>query len=342
MKFQTLETFNRHLKESASRQLDSVFLFVLPCEYERQKEMKKICSLLQQKDPLMRMVSLSGLESTIDQIRMELNSLSLWSETTAIFCDNFDKVRHNHQLSSLCLDLYPSRYLILGSSAFKAVSEFYQKGKKAIVVLDLSDEKPWEKQRRIQAWIKEECQRQSKNLHPQAFAYFLETIELDLSLLTQELHKLFCYVGSKTHIELADVKAICCRSSQLTQWQLAEKMIWEKPIIFSKENLEQSFLFSFISQLRYQLQIGYQLADLIQKQIHLQDLSQYFPQLRPTQLQKYLQAIPKKSISFFKEGLKFLYDIELKLKSTSLEVGFLIDLFQAKLYENSNSSSKPS
>lgn len=328
MKFPSILAFEKHLKEATPEQF---FLIVSPAEYERQKVFDKIGAVLKPS----RKVWLSGLEATLTQVRDELLSPSLWGGVTVVIFDNVDKVKN---LVELFAHLPPETHLIIGSGSFKPVSELYQKGKKEIVALDLSDEKPWDKERRLQEWLITRVKEQKKALSHESAVFLVQTLGADLAVLDQELGKLLCYVGEKEKIELTDVKAICGTRDLTTGWQLSEKLVWDRPISLKGKASDLGFILPLIGQLRYQFQLGYEIAELLEKKTPMTDMKHHFPTVR--QLDKYIGIAKVRKPLFFSRGLQALYELEFSSKSSGVDTDILFDLFQGKVYEKALSSSK--
>jgi DNA polymerase-3 subunit delta len=171
---------------------------------------------------------------------------------------------------------------------------------------------------------------EQKTLNSDVAHYLMQHLGPDLATLDQELSKLICYVGDKPRIELEDAKAICGTRDLFTGWQLAEKIIWERVTSLGEKTSDLGFVFPFIGQLRYQLQLGYRLAELLEKKAA--DIKHHFPSMRPQQLEKYASLAKTRGSRFFKRGLQALYDLEFASKSSPLDIDVLFDLFQAKLY----------
>jgi len=339
VKFSSIAAFDKHLNEAYPDHLASIFLLVAPDDYERRKNIDKISALVQKKDPTVRIVRLSGLESPLEQVKGELLTPSLWGGLTLVIYEAVDKVKHNALLGDFFAHFPPGVHLVLGASGFKAVSELYQKGKKDVVVLDLSDEKPWEKERRLQDWLIEQTRLRQKTLNSDVVQYLMEHLGPDLATLDQELSKLLCYVGEKPRIELDDAKAICGTRDLVTGWQLAEKIVWDRPTGIGEKLSDMGFLFPFLGQLRYHLQLGFRLAELIEQKATSSDIKHHFPSLRPQQLEKFSQQAKVRKPFFFRRGLNQLYRLEFASKSSPLDIGVLFDVFQAKLYEKTSASS---
>jgi len=337
VKFPSVAVFDKHLKEAFPDHLASIFLIVTPDEYERRKNIDKITALLQKKDAHLRLVRLSGLEDPLERVKEEILTPclfgGLFGGLTLVIYEAVDKVKNNADLGDLFAHFPPGVHLVLGATGYKAVSELYQKGKKEIIALDMGDEKPWEKERRLQEWLVQEVRRQQKSLNSDVVQYLMQHLGPDLATLDQELSKLICYVGDKPRIELEDAKAICGTRDLFTGWQLAEKIVWEKAAPLGDKVADMGFLFPLIGQLRYHLQLGYRLAELLEAKATLGDIKHHFPSLRPQQIEKFSAQARSRKPRFFHRGLEMLYHLEFASKSSSLDIAVLFDLFQAKLYE---------
>ncbi len=306
-------------------------MFVFPCDYERRKNLDKITKLLQTKDPNLRLVRLSGLDDSLERLREEILTPSLWGGLTLVIYEAADKVKNISSLGDLFAHFPPKVHLLLGASSFKPLSELYHKGKKEVVALDLSEEKPWEKEKRLQEWIIEEACQQKKTINSDVVHYLLQHLGPDSATLDQELSKLICYVGDRPRIELSDAQAICGTRDLFTGWQLSEKIIWDRPTALGDKLSDLGFLFPFIGQLRYHLQLGCRLAELLEHQTA--DLKRHFPSLRPAQLDKFIPIAKTRKSRFFQRGLNALYDLEFASKSSPIDIAVLFDFFQAHLYK---------
>lgn len=288
----------------------------------------KLLSVLKQKHADSHASHFDATVVPIEAVLEELNTQSLFGGSNLVVLDRIDKTKDHEKLIRYIEHPNPHACLILGASSLKPVSDLYQKGKKEVIVLDLSDEKPWDRRRRLAEWLIAEAKQAQKSLPSEAAAYLLDHIGLDMPGLHQELAKLICYVGDRGAITLNDTKAIASSLSQSTGWQLAEGVIWGRDTVGADKTADLSFLLMFIGQLRYQLQTGYQVAELLDKP---HEIARAFPQLRPQVLEKYISGARQRTAAYFRKGLKALFDLELAAKSSQIDTVLLFDRFIAKL-----------
>jgi DNA polymerase-3 subunit delta len=327
MRFSSPTSFDKHLRGAFPDHIAAIFMIAVPCHYERKKYLDKLKDLFLKKDRHLRLVRFGDSDISLQQLGEEILTPSLFGGLTLIIVEEADAVKNLSQLPLVP----PGTHLLLGSSHFKPLSEFYHRGKKEIVVLDLSEEKPWDKERRLQEWLIAEAAYQRKSISSDVVHELLQRLGPDIATLDQELAKLICYIGEKPLIEIKDVEAICGQRDLFTGWQLSEKIVWDRPLSLGSKLSDLGFLFPFFGQLRYQLQLGLRLAEHLEK--GTTDLKRYFPNLRPAQFDKFLPLAKARKTLFFHKGLKLLYDLEFAAKSSSLDIALLCDRFQAKLYE---------
>lgn len=341
MKYQNWVSFEKHLNEAAPHHLSLVYLAVTSCSYERKKIFHEIVKAIQKKDKETSIESYDTAETSIDTVIDQLNSLPLFSGFRVVTLDGIDKLKKEGLESLATYSQRPSPFcfLILGASTAKNLTALYQKGKKEVIALDLSDEKPWDRKSRLERHLFLVAQKEGKSLNPDAAAYLLDHIGLNLANLEQEMLKLLCFVGERQKIGLDDVRKICPTEKSSNSWQLAESVIWETSLVKTEPLIDLSWLLAFIGQLRYQLQTGCQIASYLEQKMTPDEIGRLFPQMRGGLLDKRIASIKKLKTSYFRSSLHLLFDIELTAKNSSLSPALLLDLFLAKLHHLKNTPS---
>jgi DNA polymerase-3 subunit delta len=320
------------LKEAFPEHLSPIYLIVTPCSFERRQIAQKIFSLIAKKQ--LSYLHVFDVQTTpVDQILGNLNTLSLFEEKEVVFFDGIEGLKPLTSLIHYVSHPHHTSFLILGASSIKPLADLYHKGKKEMVVLDLSEEKPWEKERRLHEWLVQEAKAQGKHLPSQVAVFLIEKVGSDMASLNQELEKLLCFAGDRPQISLSDAEAITFSLPHVNSWQLAEKVIWNKDTRFVHDKLgDLSFFLLFIGQLRYHLQVGYKIAAFLAKQVPRSEIAHALSQLRPQVLDKYLSIVQEKKTAYFHQGLLALYEMELAAKSSSLNTLCLFDHFLGRLY----------
>jgi DNA polymerase-3 subunit delta len=328
LKYQNVNSFDKHIKEAFPDHLSSIYLVASSCNFERKELIKKITSNLMKKHGTQQVALYDATDTAEKVVLNELNTHTLFGGGCIVVYDKIDRLKDFQQLIRYVI--HPNRdcSLILGVTNMKVVSPLYQQGKKEIVVLDLTEEKSWDRRRRLNEWLFEIAKQHNKTLQTDAALFLIDHIGSDMATLYHEVHKLLCYVGDRPSISLCDVKTICCIKNLQTIWQQADGVIWEGATIEAYQKNDLSFLLPFIGQLRHQLQMGYQLAENV---FQSKEVSRLFPLLKPQTFDRYLAIARQKKRGYFHKGLVALFDLEVHLKSSGLDISLLFDRFISKL-----------
>ncbi|MFS8563499.1 MAG: hypothetical protein LVR00_03910 [Rhabdochlamydiaceae bacterium] len=245
MKYYNLASFDKHLREAFPDHPSPTYLIVTSCPFERRQIAQKIFSLIAKKEEAF-FQTFDSQATTIDTILTDLNTSSLFGGKGVIFFDGLESVKPLTTLTEYVSQPSPFSFLILGSSSSKSLTDLYQKGKKEMVVLDLSEEKPWDKERRIHEWLVQEAKAEGKHLPSEVAVALIDKVGPVMPALHQEIEKLLCFIGDREVISLADVQALCHCLPEANGWQLAEKVIWNKDARFVHDKIGDLSFFSFL------------------------------------------------------------------------------------------------
>lgn len=284
MKFQNTAAFDKHLKEAFAEHFSPAYMIMSGEEGIRKKLINRLVSIFQKKDPNAQRIDVS-LSTVFDS----LNTRPLIGSFSIVVLDDIHLLKkgETQRLESYLKNPASYAYLILGSSSSKGLFDLCKK----VVVLDLTEEKPWERQARLKEWLLAVASKEKKRLTPELIEFLLAHKGGDISLLEQELNKLITYCLDKEVIELKDAERVCSNSLQITSWKQAENLIKEGKFKGESPVTDTSSLLAFMGQLRYQLE----------KQ------------------------------GGRRAALNELFKLEMKLKTTSIDPLLLFDLFRAKL-----------
>ncbi len=333
MKFSSWPAFCKHLADSAPDHLAPVYLVIAACRYERRKIFEKIFSTFKANQSDLDFTWYNAGEIPLSDAIVQLSSPSLFGPVPVIVFDGLDQLKKSDWDPLFAyVEKPPSlAHLLLGSAQTKNTAELYQKGKKELIVLDLSEEKVWDRKARVQRHLLELAQQHGKKLSLEGALYMIEQVGLDLSRLEQELIKLVCFIGERSAIEMQDIEMICSAEKHSSTWQLSEAIIWEKKSPSPPSAIDLAWLLPFLGQLRYQLQIGLQLAVMLDMHMLPGDMAKQFPQLRGALLDKRIGGAKQLGQQYFRSGLLSLFDIEMLAKQSGGTAPFLFDLLTAKL-----------
>ncbi|MDE3045685.1 MAG: hypothetical protein KGJ02_03475 [Verrucomicrobiota bacterium] len=307
----------KHLKVAGPHLLSRVYLLCVPDDFERGQLFQAILRPLLTPDHSLQRFSGEGLDQRAFFDHLQTPSL-FGGEPIAVL-DEVEKLpKKSFSLPSMSFG-----YLLMGSRGKTPLAAAVEKEG---VVLDLLDEKPWEKEKRQQQLLEARAKSAGKTLTPEVIPLLFERLEKESSTLESELDKLICYVGDKNVIDRNDVLAISAESRTSTIWHTAEDLVWE-----GKGLLDESEFHALVPALRSQLQLGLKIATLLSQNASSEEWSQALPRVFPRTLEKRTSQAAKLGLPYFVKGLEALFDIELKSRTGSQQYGALLDLFRARL-----------
>ncbi|MBX9924311.1 MAG: hypothetical protein K2Y01_09395 [Rhabdochlamydiaceae bacterium] len=334
MKFQQWTFLQKHIGSSSSlKQCPRSYLVIHSQREERRSYLEKLGHEILLHHPKASLVFFESEQTSWGQIYETLMTPSLFGEQEIIVWDGLKNLPEQVLEKMLKYISSPSSrsFLLLGAETSKGFTEFYQKAKQELVLLDFSEEKPWDKQKRVQQELIQKAQKEGKRLSPNAVTYLCELCSFDPLLLDQEFLKVATFVGDRKEIEQQDVEKICSSSSAATGWQIAEGLVWGKALFVSPSLVDLSFLLALLGQVRFYLQQGRQLGWCLEQKKTAEEISKILPQLRSTQMQKLTTSLKTRKMPYFNEALDILYEVEMLAKNSNLSPVALLDLLQMRL-----------
>lgn len=330
VKFPQMMAFQKYLKSLSGEPIRS-YLVVHPQREERRRVIEKIieeigsCSQKQH-----TALWLEGDSVEWGKVKETLLTPSLFEEEEIVIWNGVAKI-NNEEVGKYIANPSSRAFFIMGIEQFKGSSELYEKNQKKLIVLDLSEEKPWEKEKRLQQEVLQMVRDASKTISTEAFTAFFSLCPLEALILEQEFNKLICYIGVRTEITQEDVLAIVSSSSIATGWQLSDGLVFGDTLSFPHASIDLSFFLAFCGQVRFSLQQGRQLGWCLQNKMRPEEILKVIPQIKLAQIQKITQVLRFRSMSYFDLALSELYEMELLGKNSQLAPSVLFDLLQSKL-----------
>jgi len=326
MKFQNLKAFQKHLETAAPHQLCKVYLIAVPDDFERRRLLDSVLSLVIVPDqPLLR---LSAADSTLAELFTAIDSPSLFSAEPIALIDEMEKIPKKSAQGFLDLLARPqlTGHLILGS---RGKSPVYQAVEKCGAVLDLSDEKPWDKEKRLTEQIFERARQAGKRLASEVPQLLFDRLDKDSALIEQEIDKLICYTGERSVIERSDVLQVSASSRMHTLWQTAEEIVWEGA---DPGAVDGSSFHGLLPALRSQFQLGLKIASLVEARMGVSEIGERLPKIWPKTLDKRISQAARFGSTYFQKGLDLLFRIELLSRSGSNDPTTLLEFFRVSIY----------
>lgn len=303
MKFSDFVAFEKHLRDAYPHHFAPVYALIVPHDDERRAIADSIVMRILKAHPHMRCVRTDAIEV----VDAECESQSLFGDLPVIVFDP--------ALKGVKLPQVPEGiHLILGCP--KVVSEITSD----MIVLDLSKEKPWDREKRLGQQLIQKASAEGKQLERPALDYLLQAIGPEWGLLTSELDKLICFVGERSKIDLPAARSLVRPSKHQNNWQLAEKCIWERQF---PSRVEAGDFPMLVGALRYQLELGYVIAT------DPENVSTRFPKVRPHTLANLKNY--RLPASYFKKGLVALYEAEKRFKNGISNAMLCLEIFMGHI-----------
>jgi DNA polymerase-3 subunit delta len=245
-----------------------------------------------------------------------LQSPLLFGGDPLVWLDGCETLKKN-DIEHLVSALKSKPLCVLGSSGKTPLAKHIP------TVIDMTEEKPWEKEKRLSLHLISLAKQEGKFLSSDAIPLLFERLGTSLGALEQEIHKLTCYVGDRKTIERSDV--LCMSAHQVTAppWKTAEEIAWEGRGVFDVATFHP-----FIFSLRTQLQMGLKMATLAAGGVPPHELGPYFPKLRPQVLEKRRTQAIQKGELFFQKALATLFKVDLLIRSGTTDFEPLFDLLK--------------
>jgi DNA polymerase-3 subunit delta len=316
MRYQNLSSFRNHLNSAAPHHLCRKYLIAMSDDFERNKAIDAVLSFLPGTP-----TRFSGVECDLKQCLDAMYSMSLLGESIVVL-DELEKLSKK-EIQTLCDEKgTPAGYLIFGARSKTALMPLIEKEG---VILDLLEEKPWDKEKRLADELMQRAKQFGKRLDFDAASLLLERLGTDSALLSSEIDKLICFAGEKSQITREEILQISPLSKSATLWQTAEDVVWEGGEFPS---LDSTTFHALVPALRGQLHLGLTLATLIESKCPSSEWNQFLPKLWPKILEKRSSQAARLGSSHFQKGLDKLFEIELLSRTKSTHYRALLDLFR--------------
>lgn len=316
MKLQNLKALEQTLGSC------KIYLVILPSDQER----IEVFHTIQKAYPQAFVEKFSVTDLDYAAFFDSLLSIPLFGGESVVLldeCENLKK-KEGETITEFLENNSLSAVLLLGSRGKTPLSKIVEK---MGVVLDMGEEKPWEKEKRIGETLSLIAKKEGKWLASDAAALLVEKIGSDLPTLTQEVLKIISFIGDRKTIERTDIFRLSATSALDTPWKIAEEIIWEE----GNTQFDPATFVPLIFSLRSQLQVGMKMASLLEIGTPFSEWTPFFPKMWPKILEKRREQTMRKGAAYFKRGLEALYKIEVLSRAGNVDPKALYDFFRARL-----------
>ncbi len=319
MKFNTLIAFEKHLNKAMPSHLSDVYLIIDPEHYMQ----RKLALTVTQKGESLECYNAEGL--SLGEMKQAIEMGSLFELKKCCVFLGIEK------LSKACLDSLekaiktpnPQVRIVLSASQ---MTPLCQKILKSVVTLDLSAEKPWDRDRRLTDYVCHSLKKESLFISTALAELVVKMTGGQVSIIDQEIEKLICYLKNKKEVKREDL-SILHSNDQYSIFKVGECLL---------ERRLKDALSLIHSQAYPIIPLIYTLRNLFQRALSLKELNQndigtYFPMLKGKFLEKNLAWVKSFSKAQFKKALLILFEMEVMTKNQTLPENFLESLLLLKL-----------
>jgi DNA polymerase III subunit delta len=339
LKYTNIRAFEKHLADASPHHFGELYLILSKDAFVRHQTVNHLLSVMAPASARQEfsITSFDCGEISIDDLFQELESFSLFSNKRIISLQHLDKASKafNDKLEAY---LGPGRLpatLVISSSALSANTKLFKKIEKLGIILDIPEEKPWEKERSAQEWLITHAAAQNKKLDGQAAHVLIKQIGTDPALLHQELEKLICYTEGRKEITSPDIHAICSTVNIETIWQLGDAIFRRDAgtaLRISKGLLDDGTAFlGLLRQIRAQFETKFQIATLLASGGSPSDVTHFFPYMKGSILDQHVQAAKNYGLQKLKEGLLKIDEMEIKAKNSQADPDILNEILMTRL-----------
>jgi DNA polymerase-3 subunit delta len=317
MKFTQIKPFEKHLDSSGPSHFSPIYALLIKDERERLWMLDRCKQKLLESGMQLHMLP---REQTEKHLFEELASLPLFREKKLVCCplDDLSKQKHEAMIPLLASASRDTRYVFFGESLPKSsplLKAFEVEG----VILELIEEKPWEKEKAMTEWLLYEAEKGKKRISYQAVNALVKGSKRSFAYLSGEWEKLCLYAGNRESIEDSDLEAISTLEQEENTWGLGDALLQrdgKKALEIAFFQLDQgAAVIQILRQMRHQMQTTLKTA-LHQQEGSMADWIAQNPYLKGSILDKQLKGATSYGISRLCAALQLIDQYEFKAKDS--------------------------
>lgn len=255
----------------------------------------------------------------------EISSLSFFSTSKLLILNNAEKLTKAEieLLEKSLITIPPSISIALSFTALAVNTRLYKGIEKNGCLIDIPEEKSWEKEKKALEWLLQEAVRQHVKIDPKAAQVLVKQIGPDYALLAQELEKLICYTFERKTITSRDIETLSIHMPSETAWQLGEAIFLRnsgQALRIAQSLLQSGVAFlTLLRQIRSQFQTELQVCSILTSGGSAEHVSQQFPYMKGRILELHLNMAKSYGLDRFCKGMVCIDEHELIAKNNPIE-----------------------
>lgn len=333
MKITSSRAFEKHLNDAYPNHFANLYLIIVKEDDERRLAVKTAEKMLSKilSNPHISIESRPAAKWKIGSLLEELQSSGFFDSTRLIIVqDVHDYVKDDLDLLHEYLKKpNPDVKLVLSCSTFSRVSNFYKLCEKEGVILDIAEEKPWEKEKNVAEWLQTRSKEYGKTWQSQALQTLMRQVGPDKGILEQELFKLACYIGERTAITAEDVAAICLTQNVQNAWLLGESLLkkdFKSALEASRAAIaDGGNIIQIMRQARSQFATMLQIATILENGMGTSEVVNQYSYMRGSILERNLQIAKQLGSERLKKSILAIDNTELRAKNSQEDPQLLAD-----------------
>ena len=328
MKYQDISAFQKHLKGSAPKDFSHCYYIAMKDPFELESFLERMKKFFLHYHCDVETVEVK-LHADPFPLLNAIEEISLFSPKKLILVSGGESLTKEgwKKIESLLTKALEGVTIFFGSD--KGISVERKFIEKIGVVLDLTEEKPWDKKKRVQGALVEKIQAQGKRISPVTLEALFTKVGVESAALESEIDKLLCYIGDRKEIALQDIEALVTPSIEQKGFLIASALVWqENEEILDLAIIEDtSQLLALLGTVRYHIYIGLKICQNLNDQEKIA-----VDNIRPKQLEFYATRCKELGTDYFENALIQTFSIEMQAKNSSLLPSFLWDLLRIHIY----------
>ncbi|WP_011175650.1 DNA polymerase III subunit delta [Candidatus Protochlamydia amoebophila] len=339
MKYDNSRAFEKHLEGAAPHHFSRLYFILSKDPVEQQEAVEHTLHALHPSPNVLEesIEIIDGTQTTLDMLFSELYSHNLFADKRLFWIQNADKLKKNliEALEKYFPQIPSSQYLILSAPSWNKQTSFYKAAEKEGIILELTEPKPWEKEKKLIEWASKQLSAKRKIIPYQVCQLLVKQTGLDSSLLIQEIEKLLCYIGDRNEITQQDIIKICNYQPSDTIWQLGEALFKRDglaAILIAQSLLtEGQSLLPLLRQIRSQFQTQFHICVMLANGKAAQEISHEFPYLKGNLLDRTIQQAQRYGLDSLRQGILFIDNTEMRVKNSHADEKLLMELLMIQL-----------
>jgi DNA polymerase III subunit delta len=332
VKYTQFRAFEKHLQSAAPLHFSQIYCFIGKDSQERGLALDTLKKSLKIDEAI-------RFESTAEkEFLRDLDTMSLFQEKRLLVFQLGEKLSKSIsvQIEKRMGNLPSSTYVVFSAETLSGKTSFYQALEKAGVILEMGEEKPWEKERSLAEWLLDRASRAGKTLSPDAVNLLARGCGSSLALLSGEWEKLLTYSGDQKAIHAQDVEAICTLDPIDSTWLLGESILRQDgktALEVATRMVDQGHaVIALLRQLRHQMMTALQLA-CAKETGQIEAVRAKFPYLKGQMFDRQLAACSQFGSKRLARAIEKIDDYEFKAKDAWDDPKLLLNMLILRLIE---------